>query len=537
MQKGKKSISKELKEKVPATNNVDDKAKEYTYFFNNCHDLICIANSEGYFERLNPQFEKLLGYTLQELTERPFLDFVHPDDLSATLLEMAKLSNGAKTINFANRYRKTNGDYLWLEWSSSTDLNTGKTYAIARDISKMKIVEDQLKQSKLFLETILHNIPDMVFVKEAKDLRFVKMNKAGEELLGLTEDQLIGKNDHDLFPKDMADEFTQRDSEVLAKKGYLEILEEPIDTKRGKRWLHTQKIPILDEHGNPSHLLGISSDITLRKKAQEKQALSYNVIRSKHKDIIDSLNYAKRIQEAFMPAIDPAWLQLSDAFIVNEPKDILSGDFHWSHYDKTNNCSYLALGDCTGHGVPGSLMTMLSVQLLEHHILRYEQKRNPKKVLDKVHASMVRFLAQDGALKSVSDGMEVVLFRIDHADQKIFFSSAGRPFYHVANGQLQCIKQSKFSVGGVISGIDKQFELGSISYDKGDRIYAFSDGFADQFGGKKGRKMLRKRRDLILQEIQAEDFKHHGRLLNDFFQDWKGNNSQVDDMIIMGICL
>lgn len=133
-----------------------------------------------------------------------------------------------------------------------------------------------LSDNEKFLFSIIENIPDMIFVKDAKDLRFVRFNKAGEDLLGYDRKDLIGKNDYDFFPKDEADFFTNKDREVLNSKKMLEIPEEKINTKhKGERILHTKKIPILDESGKPIYLLGISEDITdVKNKIDELNKLN-----------------------------------------------------------------------------------------------------------------------------------------------------------------------------------------------------------------------------------------------------------------------
>ncbi|MBM4364172.1 MAG: PAS domain-containing protein, partial [Deltaproteobacteria bacterium] len=118
------------------------------------------------------------------------------------------------------------------------------------------------------LDSIIEHIPVMVFMKDARDLRFERFNRAGEELLGLQREQLLGKTDHDFFPAEQADFFVAKDREVLRGKRRVEVLEEPIETPRGTRWLHTSKIPLLDEDGEPAHLLGISLDITERRLAE-----------------------------------------------------------------------------------------------------------------------------------------------------------------------------------------------------------------------------------------------------------------------------
>jgi len=133
---------------------------------------------------------------------------------------------------------------------------------ISRDIREQKNAEEELKSVNKFLDSVLDNIPNMVFVKDAHDLKFVRFNKAGEKLLGQTKKALIGKNDYDFFSKEQADFFTSKDKAVLSQNDIIDIPEEPIDTPNGQRWLHTKKIPILDPKGRPIYLLGISEDIT-----------------------------------------------------------------------------------------------------------------------------------------------------------------------------------------------------------------------------------------------------------------------------------
>jgi two-component system cell cycle sensor histidine kinase/response regulator CckA len=140
-----------------------------------------------------------------------------------------------------------------------------------RDVTKERRAEEELARTRAFIDSIVENIPDMVFVKDAADLRFERLNRAGELLLGTPRDKLLGKTDHDLFPAEQAEFFQSRDRETLRNGRLVEIAEEPIETTHGRRWLHTKKIPILDERGIPRYLLGISSDITDRRKIEEER--------------------------------------------------------------------------------------------------------------------------------------------------------------------------------------------------------------------------------------------------------------------------
>ena len=228
-------------------------------------DLMCSAGVDGYFKRLNPAWEATLGWTEKELRSRPFIDFVHPDDRDQTIAETASLADGGyRTINFENRYQCRDGSYRELLWSATSIAEEGLIYAMARDSTASKRDQEELRSSEQFLDSVLDNLPNMVFVKDA-DLRFVGLNQAGERMLGTSREELIGKSDYDLFPKEEADFFVQKDREVLASGKLLDIPEEPIETAdKGRRILHTRKISIPDEHGEPRYLLGISEDITDR---------------------------------------------------------------------------------------------------------------------------------------------------------------------------------------------------------------------------------------------------------------------------------
>jgi|GEM_PF-2723886 len=177
----------------------------------------------------------------------------------------------------AARQMQQNGDFqryssrLEMLVKERTELLEKANAMLTAEIAERKAAEEALNDSEGFLKSIVENIPDMIFVKEAKELRFVRFNRAGEELLGYDRTELQGKNDHDFFPSDEADFFNRKDREVLSGGTLIDIPEEPLETRcRGVRILHTKKIPILDDDGNPKYLLGISEDITERRKAEEQ---------------------------------------------------------------------------------------------------------------------------------------------------------------------------------------------------------------------------------------------------------------------------
>ena len=244
---------------------------ELSQFFTLSRDLFCIAGFDGCFKRLNPAWESVLGFTQDDLMDKPFIDFVHPDDRPETLEHTARLAEGAPPVFFDNRMLAKDGSYRWLRWQVSASTDEQLFYAVARDVTQDRQSEERTRRIKNFLDSIVENIPNMIFVKDAVELRFVLFNRAGEELIGSPRDALLGKNDRDIFPKEEADFFTAKDRAVLDGGMLTDIPEEPIHTlHQGVRILHTKKIPLLDEQGRPEYLLGISEDITELKHAVEE---------------------------------------------------------------------------------------------------------------------------------------------------------------------------------------------------------------------------------------------------------------------------
>ncbi|HXH75340.1 MAG TPA: PAS domain S-box protein [Bacteriovoracaceae bacterium] len=234
----------------------------YDNLFENFLDMISVKGFDGYFKKVNRRFCEVLGYSKEELMRISLFELIHPDDKENLKKEIKRLEDGVPTTNFDNRLLAKDQSYKWLEWTCVPIPGENVAFAMARDVTAKRESQEE------FLETILDNIPDMIFVKEASELKFVRFNKAGEDLLGYSRLDLVGKNDYDFFSKEKADYFTNEDRKVLAGKIVIEIPEETIETRfKGKRVLHTKKIPIFNSNGHPKYLIGISEDITDKKEA------------------------------------------------------------------------------------------------------------------------------------------------------------------------------------------------------------------------------------------------------------------------------
>jgi PAS domain S-box-containing protein len=249
--------------------------------FESAPEAVVMINEKSEVMKWNKRCELLFGWPASEVLGKPIYDFIIPERYREEHKRGMKrfLETGVgpilnRTIEVSSVNR--DGQELEIEMSISASQMKGKNVFIAfvKDIRQRKNLAKENKRTNDFLDSIIENIPDMVFVKDAKELRFVRLNKAGEELLGISRDELLGKDDFDFFPKDQAEFFISTDRKTLESGGVQDIPEEMIDTKSGKRWLHTKKITIHDENGKPVYLLGISEDITNRKSLEDERDLA-----------------------------------------------------------------------------------------------------------------------------------------------------------------------------------------------------------------------------------------------------------------------
>ena len=234
---------------------------------------------DGRFLRVNRAFCAVVGYEPAELTNLKFQDITHPHDLDTDLALSEQLLRGEiPRCQFEKRYIRKDGTVveIMLNLSILRDAGGAPLYYISQieDMTERKRVEKELRDANAFLDAIIENIPLMLFIKESASLRFVRFNRAGEDLLGWPRQSMVGKNDFDFWPPEQAEFFVQEDRETMKRGNVVAIDEEPIQTRhQGVRTLYTKKVPILDPFGNPLYLLGISEDITERRRLEKERRL------------------------------------------------------------------------------------------------------------------------------------------------------------------------------------------------------------------------------------------------------------------------
>jgi serine phosphatase RsbU (regulator of sigma subunit) len=257
-----------------------------------------------------------------------------------------------------------------------------------------------------------------------------------------------------------------------------------------------------------------------------------NQIAEKNKNITDSINYAKRIQQAILPSKEEMDKSFKNYFILYKPKDIVSGDFYF--HAKRDDKVVVAVADCTGHGVPGAFMSMIGNDLLNHIIIENGITR-PAEILNQLNKGVKKALKQESLASETRDGMDIAICLIDAKAKHVEFAGAVRSLYYSSNG-IQKIAGDATSIGGFTKE-DYQFTNHELNLAVGDSLYIFTDGYVDQFGGEKGKKFMTKNLRNLLSEICSRDMDEQSRLLDKTLVAWKGDNEQVDDILVMGIQL
>lgn len=253
------------------------------------------------------------------------------------------------------------------------------------------------------------------------------------------------------------------------------------------------------------------------------------LIEEKNKDITDSINYAKRIQEAILPEQSALSTIFADSFVLFKPKDIVSGDFYW--FTEHKGKKIVVAADCTGHGVPGALMSMIGCNILNKIILD-EGITQPDLILDRLNEEVRTALKQKENASETRDGMDIAIITI--LGNELQFAGAHRPLYIITSGELKEIKANKFSIGG-IQEEKRTFTNHILTLQKNDVLYLSSDGYADQFGGETGKKLMTKNFKELLLKIQRDSMKTQKQFLGNSIESWRGSREQVDDILVIGI--
>jgi serine phosphatase RsbU (regulator of sigma subunit) len=253
-----------------------------------------------------------------------------------------------------------------------------------------------------------------------------------------------------------------------------------------------------------------------------------HLVEEKQKEIIDSISYAKRLQEAILPPQEFINKHISNNFILYKPKDLVAGDFYWA--ESIGDLFFIAAADSTGHGVPGAMVSVVCSNALNRTVKEFGLTETGK-ILDKTRELVVETFEKSAS--EVKDGMDISLLCIDTKNKKVTWSGANNALWYIQNNQLLIIKPDKQPIGKTEK--PSPFTTHELEYNNGTTFYLFTDGFADQFGGEKGKKFKYKQLEELLLNHNNLSLSEQSNLLNQKFESWKGQLEQVDDVCVIGV--
>jgi PAS domain S-box-containing protein len=389
-------------------------------------------------------------------------------------------------------------------------------------INKLAEAENQIIQKNKELERlsiVASETDNVIFILDS-DGRIEWVNSSFEKVNGFTLEELVKQKGESIF-----DIYKNPETHEKIRDGIREkraIVFENINTNASGKtiWESSTLTPLYDDSGNLKKLIIINMDITETKEKEE-------IIRKRNKDITDSINYAQRIQKAMLASDSLLNNNLAEYFILFKPKDIVSGDFYWA--TEKDNRFYLAVCDSTGHGVPGAFMSLLNISFLNEAI-NEEEIIHPNEIFNHVRKRLIENISfESGGAK---DGMDGILVCIDKNKNEITYAAANSAPL-MMNGELKKLPSDKMPVG---SGEKKEaFNQHTVSFKTDNTLYLYTDGFADQFGGIKGKKFKYKQLNELLLANHHKSMPDQKILLETAFEEWKGSLDQVDDVLIVGI--
>ena len=515
------------------------KLKQITETINDVFYLYNII--EKRYEYISPNCEVVLGLKPRYFYEgKSAKVIVFDEDLQMVKDANLKIDAG---IAYDIEYRiVSNNEIRWIAEKSSPifDLNGNliKNSGICRDITKRKITEENLRQKSLDLEMayeslavsesnfkeIASTIVNVFYLYNIIEKKYEYVSPNCKEILGIPLQSLYDGISMKtiVVPEDME---IVINANVMIDAGIAYDIEYRIMVDGEERWIAEKSNPVYNSEGKLIKNSGICQDVTRRK-------INEAIFLKKNKDITDSIEYASTIQKAILVPESRITESFKEFFVITKPKEIVSGDFYF--FKETKNGIYLAVADCTGHGVPAGFMSMIGQAFL-NEIIDVNPMISPDLLLDQLRDMIITTLNQNLADSESREGMDISVLHFNKKLNSVDFAGAFNSLYLIRNSELIEYKADLFPVGLNFGRELTPFTNNKIALHKGDCLYISSDGYVSQFGGPKNKKYSRKLFQNFLVSIFDKPMKEQGVFLDKNFVDWIGKNEQVDDVCIIGV--
>lgn len=511
---------------------VEDAQKRLHSLLENASEIISIYNSNFELTYISPSVGNILGYSPEEMMSGKDMDRLTRRGEQA-MREMFEeiIKSPKKPVAIQYTYMKKNGQKIFLETTGRNLLHDSAIQGIilnSTDITERKRAEKE-ERMRSKMQSLSENSLDLI-MRLSTVGQFFYANPVTENYLGIETKDLINKTLNEVEFADVLFNYFRETIEQIKSdpvKASAEItIPAKADGSMDERIMSFVAIPEFNENELET-ILFVGHDITEAKRIELE-------IQDKNRKIEDSINYAQRIQTSILPDNRIIREFLPKSFIFYRPRDVVSGDFPW--FFQKGPITYIAAVDCTGHGVPGALLSFIGYFLL-NNIVDHDREHSAASILDDLHERVRKTLKQDFSDAEARDGMDIAFCRIDPAKKELQFSGAHRPLYLLRKGELEEYKGDRKAIGGIPhpKKEEKTFTNHVINYLPGDKIFFFSDGLPDQLGGEEMKKYSPSRiRNHIVENKDLTMEKFNTFFAKDF-ETYKGDTKQIDDVLLIGI--
>ncbi|MFP4620766.1 MAG: PAS domain S-box protein [Bacteroidales bacterium] len=518
--------NRELESQVKKVENAQNRMQA---LLENASEVISIYDKNQKLKYQSPNVEKILGYTQDEMRGGEDMNRLTPKGEAAVKEMFKKLKeNPAQPQTLQYTYIKKDGKKIYLETTGRNMLDDPAINGIilnSRDITERKRAEKE-ERMKSKMQSLSENSPDLILRLNTRG-QFFYANPVSQDYLGLHPSELINTRVQDLKMEETLAGFFHESIQKIKQQNNHLTKEITIPTANlGERIMNFKSIPEYNENELET-VLFVGHDITEAKRIEME-------IQDKNKKITESINYAQRIQSSILPDTNIIQEHLPKSFIFYEPRDVVSGDFPWFY--KNEDIIFIAAVDCTGHGVPGALLSFIGYFQL-NNIVDHDKNYTAAEVLDRLHYGVRSTLKQERFDAEARDGMDIALCRVDKKNNELQYAGAHRPLYLLRDGELTQYKGNRKAIGGIPhrKKAEKDFVNHVIDIQQKDKIFFFTDGLPDQIGGHNKRKYTPKKiREKILENKEFSMQQFSSFFASDY-RKWKKDNKQIDDVLMIGI--
>lgn len=511
---------------------VENAQKRLYSLLENASEIISIYDIDLKMSYVSPSVTKILGFTPEEMMRGKDMDRLtrRGEALMTEMFTYLK-ENPDKSYTIQYTYMKKNGEKIFIEAIGRNLLDDPAINGIiinSQDITERKRAEKE-ERLKSKMQALSENSLDLI-VRLSTAGQFFYANPIIEEYVGLKPKDVINKTLKQVSIIDVLQNYFRETTMAIKedpKKLNKELTIPAIEgVHEEERIMSLDAIPEFNENELET-ILFVGHDITEAKRIERE-------IQEKNKKIEDSINYAERIQGSILPDNNLIREYLPKSFIFYVPRDVVSGDFPW--FFKKGDNIYIAAVDCTGHGVPGALLSFVGYFIL-NNVVDKEVDLTAAQVCDQLHYGVRSTLKQDREGANARDGMDIALCKINFDKQELQFAGAHRPLYMLREGELSEFKGDRKAIGGIPhrKKPEKDFTNHVINYQKNDKFFFFSDGLPDQLGGDEKKKYSAKRIREAITENKNISMEGFHKYFEKDFRSWKQDIKQIDDVLLIGI--